>query len=112
HQLKAAFIRSAPAFFRFKAGQMLALFGKVEEGWGRSDKGRFQLMQPQIEILGSEDEPEGLLEEKLEQSVEVGKIVPIYEAIGRLNSRWFRNTVHRVLQELSPEIPDGIPPAV
>jgi ATP-dependent DNA helicase RecG len=97
---------------RFKAGQMLALFGKVEEGWGRSNKGRFQLMQPQIEILGSEDETEGLLEEKLEQSVEVGKIVPIYEAIGRLNSRWFRNTVHRVLQELSPEIPDGIPPAV
>ena len=97
---------------RFKPGQMLALFGKVEEGWGRSSKGRFQLMQPQIEILGSEDEPEGLLEEKLEQSVEVGKIIPIYEAIGRLNSRWFRNVMHRVLQELSPQIPDGIPPAV
>jgi ATP-dependent DNA helicase RecG len=97
---------------RFKPGQMLALFGKVEEGWGRSSKGRFQLMQPQIEILGSEEEPEGLLEEKLEQSVEVGKIVPIYEAIGRLNPRWFRNTMHRVLKELSPEIPDGIPPAV
>jgi len=97
---------------RFKPGQMLALYGKVEEGWGRA-KSRLQLMQPQIEILGaSEDEPEGLLEGRLEQSVEIGHIVPIYEATGKLNSRWFRNVMHRVLQELAPEIPDGIPAGV
>ena len=97
---------------RFKPGQMLALYGKVEEGWGRA-KARLQLMQPQIEMLGvSEDDPEGLLEGRLEQSVEIGRIVPVYEAIGKLNSRWFRNTMHRVLQELSPEIPDGIPAAL
>src|SRR5438270_1397469 len=98
---------------RFKPGQMLALFGKVEEGWGKSSKGRFKLMQPQIEVLGGgEDEPENALEERLENSVEIGRIVPVYEAIGKLNSRWFRNAIHRVLQELSPEIPDGIPAAV
>jgi ATP-dependent DNA helicase RecG len=98
---------------RFKPGQMLALFGKVEAGWGKSSKGRLQLMQPQIEVLGgSEDEPEELLEERLEQSLEIGRIVPVYEAAGKLTSRWFRNTLHRVLRELSPEIPDGIPPAV
>ena len=98
---------------RFKPGQMLALYGKVEEGWGRSSKGRLQLVQPQIEVLGqTEDEPENLLDERLEQSVEMGRIVPIYEAIGKLNSRWFRNAMHRVLQDLSPEIPDGIPAAV
>lgn len=98
---------------RFKPGQMLALFGKVEAGWGKSAKGRLQLMQPQIEVLGgAEDEPEELLEERLEHSLEIGRIVPIYEAAGKLNSRWFRNTMHRVLKELSPEIPDGIPPAV
>ncbi|HWY67872.1 MAG TPA: ATP-dependent DNA helicase RecG [Terriglobales bacterium] len=98
---------------RFKPGQMLALYGKVEEGWGKSSKGRLQLMQPQIEVLGQhEDEPESLLEERLEQSVEMGRIVPVYEAIGKLNSRWFRNVLHRVLQELSPEIPDGIPRGV
>jgi ATP-dependent DNA helicase RecG len=98
---------------RFMPGQMLALFGKVEEGWGKSSKGRFQLMQPQIEVLGGgEDEPENALEGRLENSVEIGRIVPVYEAIGKLNSRWFRNAMHRVLQELSPEIPDGIPAAV
>src|SRR4051794_25887995 len=98
---------------RFKPGQMLALYGKVEEGWGKSSKGRYQIMQPQIEVLGeSEEQDENLLEERLEQSVEIGRIVPVYEAIGKLNSRWFRNAMHRVMQELSPEIPDGIPAAV
>jgi len=98
---------------RFQPGQMLALFGRVEPGWGKLSKARLQLMQPQIEVLGgSEDEPEELLEERLEHSLEIGRIVPIYEAAGKLNSRWFRNIMHRVLKELSPEIPDGIPPAV
>jgi len=98
---------------RFKAGQMLALFGKVEQGWGKYAKARLQLMQPQVEVLGvNEDDPEDLLTERLENSVEIGRIVPVYEAIGKLNSRWFRNTMHRVLKELSPEIPDGIPAAV
>jgi ATP-dependent DNA helicase RecG len=98
---------------KFKPGQMLALFGKIESWWGKSKQGRLQIMQPQIEVLGgSEDEPEGLLEERLEHSLEIGRIVPIYEATGKLNSRWFRHTIHRVLAELSPEIPDGIPPAV
>jgi ATP-dependent DNA helicase RecG len=98
---------------RFKPGQMLALFGKVEPGWGKLSKARLQLMQPQIEVLGeSEDDPEEQLEERLERSLEIGRIVPIYEAAGKLNSRWFRNTMHRVLKELSPEFPDGIPPAV
>ena len=98
---------------RFKAGQTLALYGKVEEGWGKYAKARLQLMQPQVEVLGvSDDDPEDLLTERLENSVEIGRIVPVYEAIGKLNSRWFRNTLHRVLKKLSQEIPDGIPAAV
>ena len=98
---------------RFKAGPTLALYGKVEEGWGKYAKARLQLMQPQVEVLGvSDDDPEDLLTERLENSVEIGRIVPVYEAIGKLNSRWFRNTLHRVLKELSQEIPDGIPAAV
>jgi len=98
---------------RFKPGQMLALYGKVEEGWGKFSKTRLQIMQPHVEVLGqNQDEPESLIEERLEQSAEIGRIVPVYEAIGKLNSRWFRNVLHRVLKELSPEIPDGIPPGV
>jgi len=98
---------------RFKPGQMLALYGKVETGWGRSSKARLQMMQPQVEVLGvSDDDPEELITERLENSVEIGRIVPVYEAIGKLNSRWFRNTMHRVLKDLPHEIPDGLPAAL
>src|SRR6185437_2133353 len=93
----------------------LALYGKVEEGFGKSPGGRLEMKQPQIEVLGplpDEAEEASLLEAKLEDSLEMGRIVPIYEGTGKLNSRWFRHTIHRVLSELNPEIPDGIPPAV
>ncbi|HMF89363.1 MAG TPA: ATP-dependent DNA helicase RecG [Candidatus Angelobacter sp.] len=100
---------------RFKPGQLVALYGKVEEGW----KGRgLQIAQPQFEILDGADE-RGLGAEGPEaigeiESLEVGRIVPIYEsaASGRLTSRWFRRVVHCALENLAAEIPDGLPPAL
>jgi ATP-dependent DNA helicase RecG len=103
---------------RFKPGQVLALYGKVEPPFGRSGgSGRLQMTQPQFEVLGpSSDDPEqgDLMDAKLQESLEMGRIVPIYESAGNqmLSSRWFRHVIHRVLRELAPEIPDGIPPAV
>src|SRR5579863_6909011 len=78
---------------RFKPGQMVALYGKVEQDhYG----GELQLVQPQFEILGAaEDGSEGA-EAKAEASLEVGRIVPIYESAGqgRITSRWFRKIIH------------------
>ena len=113
--VKCIFFNGAYLKDRFKPGQLLALYGKVEEGFGKSPGGRLEMKQPQIEVLGplpDEAEEASLLEAKLEDSLEMGRIVPIYEGTGKLNSRWFRHTIHRVLSELNPEIPDGIPPAV
>jgi ATP-dependent DNA helicase RecG len=61
---------------RFKPGQMVALYGKVE-----SDRGELQIVQPQFEILGDSSEEGGSDEadRKLAASLEVGRIVPIYE---------------------------------
>jgi ATP-dependent DNA helicase RecG len=92
---------------RFKPGQLVALYGKVEEGW----KGRgLQIAQPQFEILdgGGELSAE---EASPTDSLEVGRIVPIYEtaAGGKLTSRWFRRVVHAALGNLAKEIPDGLP---
>jgi ATP-dependent DNA helicase RecG len=92
---------------RFKPGQLVALYGKVEEGW----KGRgLQIAQPQVEILneGGELGAEGA---SPIDSLEVGRIVPIYEtaAGGKLTSRWFRRVVHAALGNLAREIPDGLP---
>jgi ATP-dependent DNA helicase RecG len=48
------------------------------------------------------------------ESLETGRIVPIYETAGhgKLTSRWFRRIIHNGLEDLAPEIPDGIPPAI
>jgi ATP-dependent DNA helicase RecG len=99
---------------RFKPGQLVALYGKVEESW----KGRgLQINQPQFEVLDGAGEGEDQLDLESAgeiESLEVGRIVPIYESAAntRLNSRWFRRIVHGALENLAPEIPDGVPPAL
>src|SRR5262245_9177144 len=97
---------------RFKPGQLVALYGKVEEGW----KGRgLQINQPQFEILNGAGEGELDLESAQEvESLEVGRIVPIYEsaASAKLTSRWFRRIIHGALENLAAQIPDGVPPAL
>jgi ATP-dependent DNA helicase RecG len=99
---------------RFKPGQLVALYGKVEEGW----KGRgLQINQPQFELLDGGRDGEGELDlenTKDIESLEVGRIVPIYESAAntKLTSRWFRRIIHGALQNLAAEIPDGVPPAL
>ncbi len=95
---------------RFKPGQLVALYGKVEEGW----KGRgLEIKQPQFEVLDVDGEltPEEAAEV---QSLEVGRIVPIYEtaAHAKLTSRWFRRIIHGALENLAHDIPDGLPAAL
>src|SRR5438876_1484695 len=98
---------------RFKPGQMVALYGKVEEDlYG----GELQLVQPQFEILGdsTDDGSSDGAEQKAAASLEVGRIVPIYESAGqgRLTSRWFRRIIHTALENLTPDLLDPIPAAV
>ncbi len=93
---------------KFQAGQLVALYGKVEaDTWGR---GGLQIIQPQFEILG---EAEGEAADRAAQSLEIGRIVPIYEsaANGKLTSRWFRRIIHSVLESL-PELPESIPAGI
>ena len=96
---------------RFRPGQLVALYGKVEQ----KKKGRgLQIVQPQFEIIGEPPGPgeEPDPEELAAQSLEVGRIVPIYEAIGKLTTRWFRRVIHGALSSLAPEVPDGLPRAI
>jgi ATP-dependent DNA helicase RecG len=99
---------------KFRAGMLVALYGKVEAG-DRAGH-RFEILQPQFEILhdptATPAGPSG--EEQKWQSLEVGRIVPIYEAAGngRLTARWFRRVIHGMLESLDQDIPDAIPAAV
>jgi ATP-dependent DNA helicase RecG len=78
------------------------------------DRGELQIIQPQIEVLGdaSDDVSASGLDKNLAASLEIGRIVPIYEAIGKLSSRGFRRIIHCALQSLTPEIPEAVPAAV
>jgi ATP-dependent DNA helicase RecG len=95
---------------KFKPGQIVALYGKVEQDYRG---GELQLTQPQFEIIGeaSEDGSADSAEQKLAASLEIGRMVPIYESIGqgRLTSRWFRRVIHTALENLTTDLPDPIP---
>ena len=97
---------------KFKPGQMIALYGKVEEDQHSRE---LQIMQPQFEILGdASDGSENCAEKKAAESLEIGRIVPIYESAGqgRLSPRWFRRAIRTALDNLTPDLPEPIPAAV
>ena len=95
---------------KFTAGQMIALYGKVEQDQRSRE---LQIVQPQFEILGDPaDAGESAVEAKAAQSLEIGRIVPIYEATGKLTPRWFRRIIRTALDNLTPDLPDPIPAAV
>jgi len=85
---------------RLKPGQELILHGKVEIDKLRP--ARPEMVNPQIEVLGSGEV----------DSTEMGRIVPIYEAIGTFGSRMIRRSIYGTLQNLDSNIPDVLPPAL
>src|SRR5579872_5983303 len=93
---------------KFQPGQLVALYGKVEED--TRGRGGLQIIQPQFEILA---EAEGEAVDRAAQSLEVGRIVPIYEsaANGKLTTRWFRRIIRSALEGL-PELPESIPGSI
>ena len=93
---------------KFKPGELIALYGKVE----RDQRGELQIMQPQFEMLG-EAGGDGA-DAKTAASLEVGRIVPIYESAGqgRVTARWFRRVIRTALEDLTPDIAETIPAAV
>jgi ATP-dependent DNA helicase RecG len=82
---------------RLKPGQQLILHGKVEIDKMRP--ARLEMINPQLEMLG-DGEPD---------STEVGRIVPIYEAIGTFGSRAIRRAMYAAVQLIEASMPDVLP---
>ncbi len=112
NRLKCLWFNATYLQNRFQAGQMVALYGKVEQ----DRDGELQIIQPQFEILGDIYEEGGAdeAEKKAAASLEIGRIVPIYESTGqgKLSPRWFRRIIRWALDNLGPDAPDPIPAAV
>jgi ATP-dependent DNA helicase RecG len=86
---------------RFKAGQWVALYGKVEPSRSTNS---FKMIQPQVEVLPDDHDDE---ESKL---LEVGRITPVYETLGnKLTSRWQRKVLWQLLEDLKGRITETLP---
>jgi ATP-dependent DNA helicase RecG len=111
NKLKCLWFRGGYLEGRFKPGALVALYGKVE--FSTFGRGGLQMLQPQFEILHEPSEDGEAAPESEEQkhfeSLEIGRIVPIYEAVGKLNARWFRRTIRAALEQMPEEISDAIP---
>jgi len=83
----------------FAPGQRVSLFGKVEFD---SYTGHLAMMHPEYEILSSGDD-DG------DSSLHTGRIVPIYEAAGKVSTRALRTLTHRILSSISPITDDPLP---
>jgi ATP-dependent DNA helicase RecG len=83
---------------RFKPGDKVALFGKIELD---SYTGDLLVMHPEFEILSD-------TEGDTDPALHTGRVVPIYEAAGKITTRVFRTLLHRVLESLPP-LDDPLP---
>jgi ATP-dependent DNA helicase RecG len=99
-QLPCKFFHGGYLEGRLKAGQILVLHGKAEIDKLRP--ARLEMINPQIEALSTEEM----------DSSEVGRIVPIYEAIGTFGSRQIRRAMYAAVQLIDPRTPDILPPEV
>ncbi|HEU5350744.1 MAG TPA: ATP-dependent DNA helicase RecG [Terracidiphilus sp.] len=90
---------------KFRAGQTVAVYGKVEPSRSSNN---LKMVQPQWELLPDDtDDAETRL-------LEVGRITPVYESLGgsRLASRWQRKVQFRLLESLRGAIPECLPRAL
>ena len=74
-------------------GMKVALFGKVEFD---SYSGELGMLHPEFEILAPDDD-DG------EAALHVGRVVPIYEGVGKLTTRVLRTFTHRIFESLAPQ---------
>jgi ATP-dependent DNA helicase RecG len=84
----------------FKPGQGLVLHGKAEVDPNRP--GRIEMINPAYELLDGENT----------DSTEVGRIVPIYEALGGIGARSMRRIVYQALEKFTGTLHDPLPPEI
>jgi ATP-dependent DNA helicase RecG len=102
-QLHLRFFHGSYLESRLKEGQRLVVHGKVEHDPKRPN--RYEMVNPEHELVSAADEGPG-------DSTEVGRIVPVYEAIGGISSRMLRKIIYSVLSEFDGDVPDPLPAVV
>lgn len=87
----------------FRRGQQVIFHGKFElDPYG---SGNLQVINPEFEILDADAAVSS------RDSIEMGRIVPVYEAARGLGTRTLRRLIHTILSSLSP-VPETLPAAI
>ncbi|MGH2659466.1 MAG: ATP-dependent DNA helicase RecG [Actinomycetota bacterium] len=77
----------------FKRGQRVILYGKVQSV-GKVP----EMLQPEFEVLEDEDD-----------SLHMGRIVPVYPLTEGLTQRSLRGLLHRVVEQFAGQVPESLP---
>ena len=84
----------------FRQGQRVFFYGKVDRDFYGT--GNLQIVQPQFEILPENESESG-------NSIEVERVVPIYESMAKLGTRVIRRLIWTALASLGDNLPDRLP---
>ena len=90
---------------RLLPGTRAALFGKIEFD---AYRGEVQMMHPEVELLGT---PQDGADDDGDLAIHTGRIVPVYEAAGKVNTRQLRVLLYQLLQDM-PEMEDHLPASI
>ena len=101
--LSVRFFHGAYLEGRLKPGMRLVLHGRVDMDTHLTS--RREMVNPQYEVVSAANSAE----EAQADSTEVGRIVPIYEAIGGISSRMLRRVIYGILRDVGSQIPETLP---
>ncbi|MGH9469695.1 MAG: ATP-dependent DNA helicase RecG, partial [Terriglobia bacterium] len=87
----------------FREGQRVFFYGRVEQDLHGT--GNLVMMQPKYEILPGSSEDGAT-------SLEIGRITPVYEAIGNLSTAILRRMIWNALESADGNIPENLPGSV
>jgi len=87
----------------FTAGRQIVLYGRVDRD---NRESKLVFFNPEFELLDEAEETPG------SGSLDVGRIVPIYEEMGGMTSRQLRRITWAALADLASPLDDPIPPAL
>src|SRR5262245_46411023 len=89
------------------AGRHVVMYGRAEVD---NYDSAFVFYNPEFELLDEVEESEKEKPAKTDAfSLDIGRVVPIYEEIGGLTSRQLRRIVFAALEDLAPRISDPLP---
>jgi ATP-dependent DNA helicase RecG len=82
----------------FKPGTRAILFGQ----WKRSRRASFEVENPEYEVLGEDDDPQG--------AIHTGRRVPVYRKLGEFRTRPLRRIMFELLERLDlSAVPENLP---